>query len=84
MKTVISTLEADTAYTEQIRDTVRRVLVRGHTIHRPGFLAPTTTSTALSDDDAAFLASHKQFQAHQVRGFVRIIENGDTDDGRPD
>jgi hypothetical protein len=72
---VLSKLQGDTQYTLRVGDTVRRVLVRGHTRIIPGYLAPTTTDTVVSDADAEFLSEHKQFRQHAARGFVKIVRD---------
>lgn len=68
MKIVISKLGADTAYST-FGDSPRRVLVRGTVLGRN---TPEDVRTEVSDEDAAFLASHGLFKEHAARGFVRI------------
>jgi hypothetical protein len=79
----MSTLAADNRYTGWVTNaglnTVERsVLIRGGAgVAVKGARNPGDTAhglrTEVSDEDAAWLATHKQFQAHQKRGFVRIM-----------
>jgi hypothetical protein len=71
MKCIISTLEADTRYT----GIEHSVLIKGRSGGGMvwGIYRPTAASTEVSDDDAAFLASHGIFKLHQKRGFVEIM-----------
>lgn len=85
-KHVISTLGADTKYTDYVNrggpnTAVRSVLVKGGAgiISPLSFVAgsvrsaPDGVSTAISNEDADFLEKHPQFREHQKRGFVKIV-----------
>lgn len=82
MKQVFSTASADTRYAQWVTQagvgTIERsVLVRGGagvSMRGAGqkVYTPEGIRTEVSDEDAAFLASHRQFIEHQKRGHVRI------------
>jgi hypothetical protein len=83
-KHVISTLSADTKYTQWgktpgLNQEGRSVLVRGGAgvaLRGAGqqVYTPDGIRTEVSDDDAAFLAAHPQFMQHAARGFVKIVD----------
>jgi hypothetical protein len=83
-KHIISTLSADTKYTQWARgpglnQEQRSVLVRGGAgvaLRGAGqqVYTPDGIRTEVSDDDAVFLAAHPQFQQHMARGFVKIVD----------
>lgn len=83
---VISTLGADTVYTDWEshggpHQAKRQVLIKGGAgIVSPLSLvggsvraAPDGVSTEVSNEDAEFLSNHAHFKEHQKRGFVKII-----------
>lgn len=86
MKHVISTLAASTKYTGWVHtagiNTIERIVeVRGgagvallSAGQIVGAGTPSGVRTEISDDDAAWLMQHKQFQDHLKRGFVRIVD----------
>jgi hypothetical protein len=86
-KYVISTLAADNTYanwnkSDGVNTINRKVLVRGGAGIRPrGGVAPEGVQTEVSDEDAAYLATHPQFMEHAERGFVRI-ESSERDPDR--
>jgi hypothetical protein len=81
-KHIFSTLNADTRYTSWgtqpgVNTMQRSVLVRGgagvaQRSQGTRVYTPDGVRTEVSDDDAAFLLTNKQFLAHQERGFVKI------------
>jgi len=83
MKSVISTLAADTRYTKWVTqaglNTVERsVLVKGGAgvaVRGGGKDTPRGMRTEISDEDAEFLSNHNQFKDHVKRGFVRIVNS---------
>lgn len=85
MKHVISTLAANTKYVGWVHqagiNTIERVVeVRGGAgvaLQSAGQInagTPSGLRTEISDEDAAWLSKHKQFQDHVKRGFVRIVD----------
>lgn len=89
-KQVMSTLAADTKYTGWVTNAglntvLRSVLIRGGAgvavkgARQPGD-TPQGLRTEVSDEDAAWLAQHKQFIEHQKRGFVRIMNTAQDPD----
>ena len=82
---VISTLGADTVYTDWEshggpHKAVKQVLVKGGagiisplTLAGSVRAAPDGVSTEISNEDAEFLSNHPHFREHQKRGFVKII-----------
>lgn len=85
MKHVISTLAANTKYVGWVHqagiNTIERVVeVRGGAgvaLQSAGQInagTPSGLRTEISDQDAAWLSQHKQFQDHVKRGFVRIVD----------
>jgi len=80
-KHVYATLSADTRYADWVTQpgvntVLRSVLIRGGAGVAIGgsgqIVTPNGVRTEVSDEDAEFLANHKQFQEHQKRGHVRI------------
>jgi hypothetical protein len=75
-------LSANTRYAQWVNQSglntiYRSVLIRGGAgIALRGMgqqvFTPSGIRTEVSDEDAEFLATHKQFQEHQKRGVVRI------------
>lgn len=90
MKHVFSTLSADTRYNQWVHNagintTERSVLVKGGAgvaLLGGGQIVdtPQGVRTEVSDEDAAFLAAHKQFQDHLKRGFVKIMNSAQDPD----
>jgi hypothetical protein len=85
-KYVISTLTADTRYTnwtksEGVNLEGRSVVVRGGAGIVRGVgkdaITPQALRTEVSDDDAAFLEAHPHFQEHVKKGFARIANRAD-------
>jgi len=88
MKSVISTLTADTRYSKWVTqaglNTVERsVLIKGGAgvarLGRPEE-TPQGTRTEISDEDADFLQNHNHFKDHMKRGFVRIVSKAPDPD----
>lgn len=83
MRHVISTLAADTRYTNWVNNAGlnmpdHSVLVRGGAgvAHRGSgdIWTPDGLRTEVSDEDAAWLAKHPHFIEHQKKGFVKIVD----------
>lgn len=88
-KFVISTLTADTRYTNWkhssgINMPDGDVLVRGGAgiSLRDGsrVVTPLGVQTEVSDEDATFLAEHPHFKAHKKAGFVQICDSSQVPD----
>jgi hypothetical protein len=90
MRHIISTLSADTRYTNWRNDAGlntpdHSVLVRGGAgvaLIGGGQIVetPQGVRTEVSDSDAVFLSEHPQFKEHVARGFVRILNTAQDPD----